>query len=113
MVVMLLRKDRKPESTLIVISLLNHCIDHLKPVVKLTGNIHTHRCYLCKMFTSLPLQKSSPTEFSANIWMWKITYLITLSVVYIHANKGFNSTPSVLGNLVAIHQKSLIKLGLT
>lgn len=65
------------------------------------------------MFTQLPLQKSSPTEFSANICMWKLTYLITFSVVCIHANKGFNSTPSVLGNLVAIHQKNLIKLGLT
>lgn len=75
--------------------------------------MYTRRCYLCKMFTWLPLQKSSPTELNANICMRKITYFITFSVVYIHANKGFNSTPSVLGSLVAIHQKSLTKPGLT
>lgn len=48
MVGMLLRKNGKPESTLIAISLLNHCIDHLKPVVKLIGNMCTHRYYLWK-----------------------------------------------------------------
>lgn len=65
------------------------------------------------MFIWLPLWKSSPTELSANICMWKMTYFITFSVVYIHANKGFNSTPSVLGSLVVIYPKSLTKPGLT
>lgn len=64
------------------------------------------------MFTWLPLEKSSPTEFSASICMWKITYSITFSAMYIHANKGFYSTSTVLGSLVEIHQTSPIKLGL-
>lgn len=65
-----------------------------------------------QMFTWLPLEKSSPPEFSASICMWKITYSITVSAMYIHSNKRFSSTPSVLGNLVGIYQNSLIKLGL-
>lgn len=65
------------------------------------------------MFTWLPLEKSSLTEFSASICTWKITYSITFSAMYTHTNKGFYSTSSVLGSLVEIHQNSLIKLGLS
>ena len=65
-----------------------------------------------QMFTWLPLERSSPTEFSASIYMWKITYSITFSAMYIHVNKGFYSTSSLLGSLAEIHQNSPIKLGL-
>lgn len=65
-----------------------------------------------QMFKWLLLEKSSPTEISASICMWKITHSITFNAMYIHKNKGFHGTSIVLGSLVEICQNSPTELGL-